>query len=148
MKTRRHFHVRINSGAVGVCCDHVALSLCDSPTVLPAGTVKPAFSTSLLSIKREHPFHILKHIIKHVTAERVLEVPPVPAMRFIMGLKVALEMSFIMHVRVVSMHVRVSEYIVKVEAKMLTEVVPASSRALSGERTAPRLVVLLPPVVI
>lgn len=134
--------MRINSGAVGVCCDHVALSLCDSPTVLPAGTVKPVFSPSLVSIKREHPFHILKHIIKHVTAESV------PAMCFFVGVKVALEMSFIMHVRVVSMHVRVSEYIVKVEAKMLTEVIPASSMALPGERTAPRLVVLLPPVVI
>lgn len=140
--------MRINSGAVGVCCDHVALSLCDSPTVLPAGTVKPVFSPSLVSIKREHPFHVLKHIIKHVTAEGVLEVPPVPAMCFFVAVKVALEMSFIMHVRVVSMHVRVSEYIIKVEAKMLTEVIPASSRALPGEGTAPRLVVLLPPVVI
>jgi len=143
--TGRHFHVHINSRAVGECCDHVTLSLCDSPTVLPAGSVKPVFSLSLVSIKREHPLHILKHIIKHVTAEGVLEVPPVC---FFVGLKVALEMSFIVHMRVVSMHVSVSEYIVKVEAKMLTEVVPASSRALPGERTAPCLVVLLPPVVI
>lgn len=138
----------INSGAFGECCNHVAPSLCDSPTVLPAGTVKRALSPSLLSIKREHPFHILKHIIKHATTKRVLEVPPVPAVCFVVGLKVAPEMSFIMHVRIVSERVRVSEYIVEVEAKMLTEVVTTSSRALSGERAAPHLIVLLPPVVI
>lgn len=136
--------MRINSRAVCVCCNHVAPSLCDSPTVLPGGTVKLALSPSLVSIKREHPLHILKY----VTTERVLKVPPVPAACFLVGLKVPLEMFFIMQMRIVSKLVRVSEYIIEVEAKMLMEVVTASSRTLSGERTAPHLIVLLSPIVI
>lgn len=138
----------INSRAVCVCCNHVAPSLCDSPTVLPGGTVKLALSPSLVSIKREHLLHILKHIIKYVTTERVLKVPSVPAACFFVSLKVPLKMSFIMHMRIVSKLFRASEYIIEVEAKMLMEVVTASSRSLSGERTAPHLIILLSPIVI
>lgn len=124
----------MNSGAFSVCSNHVSSSLCDSPAVLPAGALSP----SLLSIKRKHPLHVLEHIIKRVSTERALEVPPVPAACFLVGLKVVLEMSLVVRVRIVS------ECIIKVEVKMLMEVLRASSR----ERTASRLIVLLPPVVI
>lgn len=134
----------INSRAVCVCCNHVAPALCNSPTVLPGGTVNLALSPSLVSIKREHPLHI----IEYVTTERVLKVHSVPAACFFVGLKVPLEMSFIMQMRIVSKFVRAFEYIIKVEAKMLMEVVTASSRTLSGEWTAPYLIVLLSPIVI
>lgn len=130
--TGRSFHM--SSGAFSVCSNHVSSSLCDSPAVLPAGALGP----SLLSIKRKHPLHILEHIIKHVSTERALEVPPVPAACFLMGLKVALEMSLVVRVRTVS------ECIFKVEVKVLMEVL----RASSGERTASRLIVLLPPVIV
>ncbi len=142
--TQKHFHVRINSRAVRVCCNHVAPSLCDSPTVLPGGTVKLALSPSLVSIKREHPLHILEYVTHRKSAESASCACCV----LFVGLKVPLEMFFIMQMRIVSKLVRVSEYIIEVEAKMLMEVVTASSRTLSGERTAPHLIVLLSPIVI
>ncbi|TRY57865.1 hypothetical protein DNTS_017661 [Danionella cerebrum] len=92
-------HRWLVSGALCVCGDHVSPSLSDSPAVLPAGALKATMSLSVLLIKREHLLHVLKHIVKPSTTERALEVPPVPALGLVLGLKVAPEMPLAMSVR-------------------------------------------------
>lgn len=127
-------------GAFGVRSDHVAHSLCDGPTILSARTMKAAVRPCLVSIKRKHSLHVLKHIIKRTTTERALKVSPVPAPHLLMMLKVALEMSFIVKVRIVSKDVKVFEDIVEIKVEIL---IVASSRALR-----PHLIILLPSLVI
>lgn len=104
--------------------------------MLSSRTVKPA--PCLVSIK--HSFHVLKHVIKHIAAmERALKVSSV---HLLVSLKVTLEMSFIVGVRIVSKNVKAFEQIVKIKAEGLMEVAVAASRARS------HLIVLLPALVI
>lgn len=117
-------------GAFGVRSDHVAPSLCDGPTMLSARTMKAAVSPCLVSIKRKHSLHVLKHIIKCTTTKRALKVSLVLTTHLLLMLKVALEMSFMVGVRIVSKDVKVSEELVEIKVEILMELVVASSRAL------------------
>lgn len=116
-------------GAFGVRSDHVAPSLCDGPTMLSARTMKAAVSPCLVSIKRKHSLHVLKHIIKRTTTKRALKVSLVLTTHLLLMLK-ALEMSFMVGVRIVSKDVKVSEELVEIKVEILMELVVASSRAL------------------
>lgn len=73
-----------------------------------------------------------------------MEAVPV---RLFVGLKVALKMPFMLGVCRLPENINVSEHVLKIKAERLTELTtPGSSCALSGERVAPCLIVLLPPL--
>lgn len=93
-----------------------------------------------VSVEREK---VRKHI-ERVTAERV---PEVSSVRLFVGLKVALEMPFMLGVCRLAENIKVSEHVLEIKAERLTELItPGSSRALSGEPAAPHLIILPPPL--
>lgn len=107
-----------------------------------------------MSVKREHLLHVLKHVIKEFSTKGALEVSLVPVLGLLMGLEVAVEGPLVMGmmgVLVMTEQVRVSEQIIKVEVKVLVEVLstpPTSCAWLTRGGAMSKLVILQSPLIV
>ena len=146
---------RDQSRTVCVCGDHVPSALCHCPAVLFCRALEPAVRPACVSIKREHLLHVLKHVIKEFSTKGALEVSLVPVLGLLMGLLVGLEVAvkgpLVMGVLVMTEQVRVSEQVIKVEVKVLVEVLstPATACAwLTRGGAMSKLVILQSPLIV
>lgn len=104
-----------------------------------------------MSVKREHLLHVLKHVIKECSTKGAPEVSLVPVLGLLVGLEVAVEGPLVMGVLVMTEQVRVSEQIIKVEVKVLVEVLstpPTSCAWLTGGGAMSKLVILQSPLIV
>lgn len=104
-----------------------------------------------MSVKREHLLHVLKHVIKEFSTKGALEVSLVPVLGLLMGLEVAVEGPLVMGVLVMTEQVRVSEQVIKVEVKVLVEVLstpPTSCAWLTRGGAMSKLVILQSPLIV